>query len=233
MTAAVSSGEKFQSTLPARGATAFRCGQRCGRAISIHAPRTGSDWEPPGVRPGDLNFNPRSPHGERPAPCGRPLRCGRISIHAPRTGSDVEGAELDCALLISIHAPRTGSDDVPADEEQPSGEFQSTLPARGATRCPPASRPSSRNFNPRSPHGERPQPRWFAIRDLIISIHAPRTGSDPTVSPRQPLRSRFQSTLPARGATFAMIHVHTSKTHFNPRSPHGERHQLVLPCYRQ
>ena len=77
----------FQSTLPARGATlqdgdagreraisihAPRTGSDIvamvdayAEQISIHAPRTGSDWlrKP---TPVDLRyFNPRSPHGER------------------------------------------------------------------------------------------------------------------------------------------------------------------------
>ena len=79
-----------------------------------------------------------------------------ISIHAPRTGSDLaqEKAELE-SEKISIHAPRTGSDDYTKPKivrgnnfnpRSPHGErldcqsnrvyrsqFQSTLPARGAT----------------------------------------------------------------------------------------------------
>ena len=33
--------------------------------------------------------------------------------------------------------------------------FQSTLPARGATHCPWCGHMMRKNFNPRSPHGER------------------------------------------------------------------------------
>ena len=57
----------FQSTLPARGATALSETGRYQAGISIHAPRTGSDC---GFRSDFFqgrNFNPRSPHGERPA----------------------------------------------------------------------------------------------------------------------------------------------------------------------
>ena len=57
--------QKFQSTLPARGATSGWCRMRFFAGISIHAPRTGSD--------GFLR-------------CAEPT--GKISIHAPRTGSD-------------------------------------------------------------------------------------------------------------------------------------------------
>ena len=59
------------------------------------------------------------------------------------------------------------------------------------------------HFYPRSPRGER-RPCKYILRKLeIISIHAPREGSDPyqdTDSCRW--RAAFLSTLPARGATF-------------------------------
>ena len=103
----------------------------------------------------------------------------------------------------------------------------------------------NRDFNPRSPHGERLNPARFHPRLVAISIHAPRTGSDPD-RPRISRRSRisihaprtgsdkqvevdvaknikFQSTLPARGATHYHWQAALSQYHFNPRSPHGER----------
>ena len=56
--------------------------------------------------------------------------------------------------------------------------FQSTLPVRGATYSRNAKRTGPRNFNPRSPCGER-LPAMTATRAAImISIHAPRAGSD-------------------------------------------------------
>ena len=105
-------------------------------------------------------------------------------------------------------------------------------------------RPVPADFNPRSPHGERLDGRNRAAV-LVISIHAPRTGSDPGVRPAWAVLRGFQSTLPARGATFvcyvprlsATISIHAPRTgsdfcnadvrksqcDFNPRSPHGER----------
>ena len=56
-----------------------------------------------------------------------------ISIHAPRTGSDHAFRSLCARPCISIHAPRTGSDRVLLDACDPIHQFQSTLPARGAT----------------------------------------------------------------------------------------------------
>ena len=79
-------------------------------AISIHAPRTGSDA------------------AVAQAPSAR-----RISIHAPRTGSDPTADPANEAIAISIHAPRTGSDERPDAGRSREPGFQSTLPARGAT----------------------------------------------------------------------------------------------------
>ena len=57
---------KFQPTLPARGATPVLQTKNANLNISTHAPRTGSDLF--GMMPKEekSNFNPRSPHGERP-----------------------------------------------------------------------------------------------------------------------------------------------------------------------
>ena len=174
----------------------------------------------------------------------------RISIHAPRTGSDLAFFSPDPARAISIHAPRPG---------------RVATPARRASR-------EFTYFNPRSPHGERPgrlvsRVRWDAFQSTLpargatrgrifklyprkISIHAPRTGSDPILT-RQRVTPPFQSTLPARGATtvagfaagkIAQISIHAPRTgsdrfktgissrycNFNPRSPHGERPILSI-----
>ena len=213
------------------------------------------------------NFNPRSPHGERP----------------------IAGTDGVYDITISTHAPRTGSDewlDVGFNVTRP---FQPTLPARGATsfgvhrqntnyfnpRSPHGERQieylSARgedDFNPRSPHGERHIAQICSAFNVSISTHAPRTGSDgafeiffeifriSTHAPRtgsdgigadgRPIRTTFQPTLPARGATTyedcedepgGSISTHAPRTgsdiatlpqpyrqpNFNPRSPHGER----------
>ena len=65
---------RFQSTLPARGATTSTCFLSLIWIISIHAPREGSDFQIVGVVFGIRDFNPRSPRGERryTSPCLRP-----------------------------------------------------------------------------------------------------------------------------------------------------------------
>ena len=103
-------------------------------------------------------------------------------------------------LGISIHAPRTGSDAADYRANTADDKFQSTLPARGATRARVYARTfitfqstlpargatlyhsclvvTIRNFNPRSPHGERRRDLRDLVCRRVISIHAPRTGSD-------------------------------------------------------
>ncbi len=155
MSAATRFHIKFQSTLPARGATTTAASTASSSLISIHAPRTGSDTPLSRLLGVVIYFNPRSPHGERRAPAsGRGRRCSGISIHAPRTGSDRADEKCGNRTEISIHAPRTGSDrtfmlyfflpsisihaprtgsDGNGVELENDAIFQSTLPARGAT----------------------------------------------------------------------------------------------------
>ena len=168
--------------------------------ISTHAPRTGSDVEFRQQIYQLIDFNPRSPHGERqyvvsiqrPSLRFQPTLPARgatklvqrwckecdISTHAPRTGSDthltLKGHEY---FAISTHAPRTGSDLPTCVAVSSATQFQPTLPARGATSA--------------------------ATADAD--------------------RRTFQPTLPARGATVACIVKSRRSGYFNPRSPHGER----------
>ena len=102
----------FQSTLPVWGATSLAADTIPAIAvISIHAPRVGSDDHVAYVSGTALDFNPRSPCGERQKLSDCFLWAIRISIHAPRVGSDGKTAPSSMTgLSISIHAPRVGSD---------------------------------------------------------------------------------------------------------------------------
>ena len=102
-----------------------------------------------------------------------------ISIHAPREGGDLQHPDITFFVGISIHAPREGGD-----------SFNDTL-----FHLP-------LYFNPRPPRGGRREYISYGIRELDISIHAPREGGDRTVARFSALVELFQSTPPARGATF-------------------------------
>ncbi len=198
---------RFQSTLPARGATRNRFALAFYCLISIHAPREGSD---------------------------RTRRHMQSSFRPFQSTLPARGATKYPPLSSVYHIPFQST--LPArgatkigDQKKLKGGFQSTLPARGATVYPVSCANTSGisihapregsdyrhshglclffNFNPRSPRWER---RHFSVRisrRLGISIHAPREGSD---------RTTHNS-----ARTFL---------HFNPRSPRGERRtHLTLP----
>ena len=192
---------EFQPTLPARGATRAGLLQAIQEIISTHAPRTGSDAIATNCNLRATYFNPRSPHGER---------------------------RIAGLLHLSGHPnfnPRS-----------PHGE----RPCRGYK-----ARTRADNFNPRSPHGERQGFKFRGIDDvifqptlpargatgqrcgntriLLISTHAPRTGSDNMAGINTPDDITFQPTLPARGATARLRPNKGCTSNFNPRSPHGER----------
>ena len=157
----------FQSTLPARGATAPEMSPFAPVCISIHAPRTGSDRTLYRYLMLSYIISIHAPRtGSDCQPFQTPPTHQRISIHAPRTGSDVVvDAFKPSRFLISIHAPRTGSDKARAQMVLEGYKFQSTLPARGATiRADMVFYPDG-NFNPRSPHGERHHGRRFFLPD--------------------------------------------------------------------
>ena len=146
----------FQSTLPARGATLSTDNKRPDFAISIHAPRTGSDhsrlimyidsWlfqstlPARGATRGTVRynllrryFNPRSPHGER-----QNSLCSWQATQPFQSTLPARGATATAAMCC-----------------RRASAFQSTLPARGATRLGIGFDTTLANFNPRSPHGER------------------------------------------------------------------------------
>ena len=126
----------FQSTLPAWGATNQHQTSVEHSAISIHAPRMGSDFRSPLLFPlYVLYFNPRSPHGERLYRYNARPPCGYFNPRSP-------------------HGERRRK----LDNVQELEQFQSTLPAWGAT----------------------PPPVPILVTNVGISIHAPRMGSDPS-----------------------------------------------------
>ena len=150
--------------------------------ISIHAPRTGSDLILPEAVKVLAIFQSTLPARGATSMIIMDGCSTCISIHAPRTGSDVLRAVHRARLAISIHAPRTGSD---------GGDDDSRL-AHG-------------DFNPRSPHGERPQ-----------------------ISQMQTSRCYFNPRSPHGERPACCVYVPLPRD-FNPRSPHGERRTTLSP----
>ncbi len=168
----------FQSTLPARGATfslpSMACWMMYFNPRSPHGERR--FWH--GFYCSLQHFNPRSPHGERQA---------TVSSTRP------------IALYFNPRSPH-GERRKVSNQEGLSVQFQSTLPARGAT-------PTQRAMD----------------MGLFISIHAPRTGSDGTRCWRTSTTSAISIHAPRTGSDPFALQNRALFVHFNPRSPHGER----------
>ena len=146
------------------------------------------------------NFNPRSPHGERPTE---------------------ELTDPDGESYISIHAPRTGSDPSMWTKTATSENFNPRSP-HGERRWSLSGVRGRSDFNPRSPHGERQHATCPLLSSLLISIHAPRTGSDGNEK-QTPHPEKISIHAPRTGSDLAENFHGQDGVNFNPRSPHGER----------
>ena len=194
--------QKFQSTHPARGATALLLGLFLCSS----------------------DFNPRTPRGVRRLTAYPAHRLDVISIHAPREGCDLNAStRLSGDLAISIHAPREGCDPVSrvivtehayfnprtprgvrlfvVGQHVPLTIISIHAPREGCDISQNIPACHTNHFNPRTPRGVRPLHQWCINRPAKISIHAPREGCDYCKAYCVEVENRFQSTHPARGAT--------------------------------
>ena len=167
----------FQSTHPVWGATKTLFQRRRDDGISIHAPRVGCD----------TGAHPRLHHVF-------------ISIHAPRVGCDFWRVHPRRLVRISIHAPRVGCDPPPCQPLNHHPHISIHAPRVGCDEGNDRRGRTVSDFNPRTPCGVRPpvmvweilleifqstHPVWGATcrcrrlsSQAVISIHAPREGSD-------------------------------------------------------
>ena len=167
-------------------------------AISIHAPRVGSD-----VRNGDS------------------CQWYVISIHAPRVGSDHKRQVDRAERIISIHAPRVGSDASLFSAGSQGRTFQSTLPVWGATQIVDC-RAVLLRFQSTLPVWGATISSSVFLRMGCISIHAPRVGSDPGILKCSLFSAHFNPRSPC-GERRIMCAPPNQAANFNPRSPCGER----------
>ena len=183
----------------------------------------------------------------------------------PARGATQSRTCHSCKKRISIHAPREGSDKLIAiltalrqnfNPRSPRGErhlvniiilrknlFQSTLPARGATKVSAAGRPVLKFQSTLPARGATKIDRVLQIL-IAISIHAPREGSDfhnityskktkiSIHAPREgsdksrgkyPISTGISIHAPREGSDQAQPLITKASTNFNPRSPRGER----------
>ena len=210
----------FQSTLPMRGATRHWRRQRHRSLFQSTLPMQGATHALNSAL-FSVNISIHAPHAGSDVLQFADCQFEYISIHAPHAGSDHDRQRRYTGHHISIHAPHAGSDG-DADRRFRGLLISIHAPHAGSDRLPRSQNRLHCHFNPRSPCGER------HIANLV-----------------QPKLTRFQSTLPMRGATHSckscfkqeQISIHaphagsdwrppawwSPDSDFNPRSPCGER----------
>ena len=114
-------------------------------------------------------------------------------------------------------SPR-GSDVPCVPSRNNRGKFQSSLPVRGATLEDLRDKLKDLiSIHAPREGSDRFRPVSFILYQ--ISIHAPREGSDPYSYAQANWEWAFQSTLPVRGATGESVPQVVTAEHFNLRSP--------------
>ena len=126
-----------------------------------------------------------------------------ISIHAPREGGD---GPVQCGAEYPLYfnpRPLRGGRPFSLPDKNTRLRFQSTPPARGATRL-----------------------QCFLRLFAGISIHAPREGGDIKLSTRSKPSSVISIHAPRKGGDLLTPPFPIDPQHFNPRPPRGGRHPV-------
>ena len=163
------------------GATEDKTGARRTAYISIHAPRVGSDKKQTVAVFVIYPFQSTLPVGGATAGIEPGGQQKTISIHAPRVGSDPPRKFRWFSRPYFNPRSPCGERQIHYGLPAPPCKFQSTLPVWGATAALMAEKV-----------------------ETLISIHAPRVGSDKLSSSIASPSLVFQSTLPVWGATKAV-----------------------------
>ena len=218
--------------------------------ISIHAPRGGSDDPGKDIVRDRRYFNPRSPWGERPeyrgadrqiadfnprSPWGERLRSPRFprrwNYFNPRSpwGERPEaGHMVGVAQRFQSTLPVGGATLTMLVLSGCTKKFQSTLPVGGATLDGGPKLWVERLFQSTLPVGGATNALANKPITRIISIHAPRGGSDFVVVYRGEVVG-IESRAPRGGGDRDLLVRSRIFPHFNPRSPWGERHPSEKP----
>ena len=147
------------------------------RMISIHSPRMGRDAGIAQRTDGLEDFNPLSPHGERPLNVCRSELAELFQSTLPAWGETIAALAAASAAEISIHSPRMGRDGLTWAAVNWQADFNPLSP-HGERRPGRHAGHDRADFNPLSPHGERLSRHKVQCQRLAISIHSPRMGRD-------------------------------------------------------
>ena len=191
--------QRFQSTLPARGATRITLSYQSEKRFQSTLPARGATRASAATTTDRDNFNPRSPHGERhKSNRYQPPADAHFNPRSPHGERRRAFCRSACLRQFQSTLPARGATMKILLMETHKG-FQSTLPARGATRGTVS-----------------------CGCNRIISIHAPRTGSDARLVWSSSTSRNFNPRSP-HGERLPRFRKRQVLRNFNPRSPHGER----------
>ena len=146
----------FQSSLPARGATFAGADLQAIQQISIHAPREGSDDLASGFNFSTLQFQSTLPaRGATPFVGSSLDPLGVFQSTLPARGATASFSFHAPSFLFQSTLPARGATGA-AFRQLPAGMISIHAPREGSDRARYPRFPQGKNFNPRSPRGERP-----------------------------------------------------------------------------
>ena len=127
---------RFQSTLPARGATILATGsKRRWKPFQSTLPARGATVRFRAAEGHPRHFNPHSPRGERPFMKFVGMVDSAFQSTLPARGATFQSSGIFLTILVfQSTLPARGATWSMFDYVPNSETFQSTLPARGATR---------------------------------------------------------------------------------------------------
>ena len=187
--------------------------------ISIHTPLAGSDELNSTIAGLTALFQSTLPlRGATSVVVARP-HVAVISIHTPLAGSDTPCEERkEDAKYFNPHSP-CGERRADYGRSGPGAGYFNPHSPCGERRRGRSGEWCRQDFNPHSPCGERRYGHVVGGHAGHISIHTPLAGSDAHVTCQSSdARTKFQSTLPLRGATHHTI-THPSHDTFQSTLP--------------
>ena len=218
---------QFQSAPPAWGAIPDQDNREREQTVSIRAPRVGSDRRGLFYPPKPRSFNPRPPRGERSLPHADISPNSRFQSAPPAWGAIQQYAHESMMIEFQSAPPAWGAIWA-ARSPAETPRFQSAPPAWGAMTIPAKGSPCDLF--------QSAPPAWGAIGiktdtwiQSVVSIRAPRVGSDSKSHPRPQVSDGFNP-RPPRGERLVLPRVMSEANSFNPRPPRGERLTPSISC---
>ena len=153
------------------------------------------------------DFNPRSPCGERQDGVDRGVLRSGFQSTLPVWGATYGGELVERDKVFQSTLPVWGATDRPCDDIKRRKDFNPRSPCGERRRVSRCNKYGGDYFNPRSPCGERQQLHQGQRRVVGISIHAPRVGSDDSCRVLHENRQAISIHAPRVGSDGLCVHT--------------------------